>query len=160
MEKSKYSGILMSVMALLGIILFASLFASIMSAINNIRYGSTSLTNFTALDTILSIAPVVLWLGGLLGAGVTYYKGAQITAAKDPNGFMRMVMAVVTLVLFITLFLTVVNAIATVYSTTNASSYTAFTTVVGITPTILLLAGIFAAVSSGVSGIRARRERA
>lgn len=154
----KYGGIMIAVMSLLGIILFTSLFASIMTAINNIRYGATSLTNYTAFDTILGIAPVVLWLGGLFGAGFAYYKGYSIIAGRDQNGFMRMVMGVITLVLFVTMFSTVLSGIATVYSGTNASLYTAFTTVVGISPTVLFLAGIFASVSSGVSGFRARRR--
>ncbi len=153
----KYNGILIVVMALLGMILFSSLFSTIMSSFNTLRY-STSLANYTAFDTILGIAPVILWLGGLFGAGFAYYKGYSITAGKDQNGFMRMVMGVLTLVLFVTMFNTVVTNIGTVYSSTNASNYTAFTTVVGLSPTVLFLAGIFAAVGTGVSGIRARRR--
>ncbi len=154
----KYGGIMIAVMALLGVILFTSLFSSIMTGINSLRYGNTSLTNFTAFDTILGITPVVLWLGGLFGAGFAYYKGYSIIAGKDQNGFMRMVMGVITLVLFVTMFQTVLSGINTVYTGTNVSAYTAFTTVVGISPTVLFLAGIFASVSTGVSGIRARRR--
>lgn len=159
MKAGKYSGVMVVVMALLGMILFVSMFSTIMSAINNLRYGATSLTNFIAFDTILSIAPSILWLGGLLGAGFAYYKGYSIVSGKDSSGFMRMVMGVLTLVLFVTMFLTVLSNVNTVYGSTNASNYVAFTTIVGITPTILFLAGIFASVSSGIQGYRQSRRR-
>ncbi len=154
----KYGGIMMVVMSLLGLILFASLFSTIMSAINNIRYGATVLTNYTAFDTILGIAPVILWLGGLFGAGFAYYKGYSIVAGKDSNGFMRMIMGVLTLVLFAVMFLTVLSNIETVRAGTNVSNYTAFSTVIGISPTILFLSGIFASISATVGGVRARRR--
>ncbi len=158
MKMGKYGGIMVIVLALLGLILFSSLFSTIMTAINNVRYGATTLTNYTAFDTILSIAPVILWLGGLFGAGFAYYKGYSIVAGKDSNGFMRMIMGVLSLVLFATLFLTVLTSVETVRTGTNVANYTAFTTVIGITPTILFLAGIFASISTGVSGVRARRH--
>ena len=153
----KYAGVLVTVMSLLGLVLFTSLFSTIMTAMNTMRYAG-SLTNYTAFDTILGIAPVILWLGGLFGAGFAFYKGQSMTAGQDAQGFLRMVMGIVTLVLFITLFSTVVTGIGTVYSGTNASLYTAFTTVVGISPTILFLAGVFASVATAASGLRARRR--
>ncbi len=159
MKMGKYGGMMMVVMSLLGLILFASLFTTILTAIGNIRYGATALTNYVAFDTVLGIAPVILWLGGLFATGYAYYKGYSITAGQDTNGWMRMIMGVLTLVLFCTMFITVFSNIASVYSATNASNFTAFTTVVGITPTILFLGGIFASVYSGSQGIRARRRR-
>lgn len=158
MNFGKYGGVMVVVMSLLGLILFASLFSTIMTAINNIRYGATTLSNYTAFDTILGISPVILWLGGLFGAGFAYYKGYSIVAARDSNGFMRMIMGVLTLVLFATMFLTVLSNIETVRAGTNVSNYTAFSTVIGISPTILFLAGIFASISSAVGGVRARRR--
>ncbi len=158
MKAGKYGGVMAIVLALLGLILWASLFSTIMTGINTLRYGPTSISNFTAFDTILGITPVILWLGGIFGAGFAYYKGYTITAARDQNGFMRMVMGVLSLVLFFTLFATVLSSISSVYSSTNVSQYTAFQTVIGITPTILLLAGVFASVSMGVAGVRARRR--
>ena len=153
----KYGGVLVTVMSLLGLVLFTSLFATIMTAMNVMRYTS-ALTNYTAFDTILGIAPVILWLGGLFGTGFAFYKGQSMAAGQDAAGFLRMVMGIVTLVLFITLFSTVVTGIGTVYDGTNASNYTAFQTVVGISPTILFLAGVFASVSTAAGGLRARRR--
>lgn len=159
MKMGKYSGIMFVVLAQLGIVLFAALFSSIMTQINNLRYGPTTLTSYIAFDTILSIAPTVLWLGGMLGAGVGYYKGYSIVAGKDEQGFMRMIMGVLTLVLFVTLFGTVLSNVETVRTGTNVSNYIAFATVIGISPTVLFLGGIFASISSGVAGVRANRRR-
>ncbi len=159
MKMGKYGGVMVVTLALLGLVLFASMFSTIMTALNAIRYGGTTLSNYTAFDTILGISPVILWLGGLFGAGFAYYKGYSIAAGKDNNGFMRMVMGVLTLVLFVTLFATVLSGIETVRTGTNVTNYTAFSTVIGISPTILFLGGIFAAISSGVGGVRTYRRR-
>ncbi len=157
MKMGKYGGILETVLALLGIVLFSALFSTIMTAMNVLRYTS-SLAAYTALDTILGIAPTILWLGGLLGAGILFKQGYSIAAASDQQGFMRMVIGVLTLVLFVTLFSTVVTNIETVRTGTNVANYTAFTTVVGISPTILFLSGMFASIASVAGGFRARKK--
>lgn len=57
------------------------------------------------------------------------------------GGFLPMILAVLGLVLYVTMFDTVMTAMDTLYATTGVSSFIAFATVLGITPTILLLGG-------------------
>lgn len=59
--------------------------------------------------------------------------------------FMQMVYSILGLVLFTSMFSSIMTALAALYSATGASSFIAFTTVIGITPVILLLGGSAAA---------------
>lgn len=61
------------------------------------------------------------------------------------KGFLPMVIAIVGLVVYVTMFPTVLEGIATLYTTSGVSNFTAFETICRISPTILFLAGIFGA---------------
>ena len=56
-----------------------------------------------------------------------------------------MVLSVLGVVLYVAIFSSVMSALATLYATAGVSTFTAFTTILGISPTILLLGGVFAA---------------
>jgi len=60
------------------------------------------------------------------------------------GGFLAMVLSVLGVVLYVTLFATVLTAMEAVRAYANISTFVALSTVVGIAPTVLLLAGIFA----------------
>ncbi len=152
-------GILTMVLSVLGIILFVSLFVTIVTAINSLRYGATALTPYTAFDTILSIAPTVLFLTGLFAAGFAYYKGYSAVAGGDASGFLRMVMGILEIVLFVTMFSTVLTQMETLRTTTNVANYTALSTVIGIAPTVLFLGGIFTGAFTAYKGARARGKK-
>jgi len=155
--KGKSSFITMT-FAVVGIVLFVSMFASIMTALETIRTYA-NIATFTALLTIVQIAPVVLLIGGIFAATFGYYKGYQGAASQDASGVLRMVFGIVQIILFVSLFLTILTGFYTLYGTANASEYTAFTTVVAIAPTVLFLAGIFGGTATAVSGARSRRRR-
>lgn len=55
--------------------------------------------------------------------------------------FMQMVYVILGLVLFASMFSSIMSALATLYSATGASTFIAWTTIIGITPVILLLGG-------------------
>ena len=155
--KGKSSFIVMT-FAVVGIVLYVSMFASIMTALVAIlEYAN--LATFTALETIVKIAPVVLLIGGVFAASFGYYKGYKGATAQDSSGVLRMVFGIVQIILFVSLFYTILTGFYTLYGTANASEYTAFTTVVAIGPTVLFLGGIFGGVATTVSGVRARRRR-
>ncbi len=147
-------GILLKVFAVLAVVIFASIFPSLMTGINSLRYGGISLTNFLVFDTVLSIAPTIMWLAGIALFTFASYAGYKQISMTSTSGFMLLISGVLEVVIFVTMFSTILTNINTVYATTNASAYIAFTTVVGIAPTILFLEGIGSGIFSGIQGGR------
>jgi hypothetical protein len=152
------SAFLVMVLSVVGLVLYVTLFSEILSAMETIR-TYTNIATFTALLTVVEIAPVVLLLAGVFGASFGYYKGFKGAGGQDPSGILRMVLGVILIILFVTLFYTIVGAFYTLYGADNASEYTAFQTVVQIAPTVLFLGGIFAGGATAVSGARSFRRR-
>ena len=154
--KDKSSFITMT-FAVVGVVLYVAMFANILSALETIRIYA-NISTFTALETIVEIAPTVLLIGGVFAASFGYYKGYKGASAQDASGVLRMVFGIVQIILFVSLFYTILTGFYTLYGAANASEYTAFTTVVAIGPTVLFLAGIFGGVATTVSGVRTRRR--
>lgn len=159
------SAFLVMTLSVVALVLYVTLFRNIMTAFDTVRTYA-NISTFTALSTVVTIAPVVLLLAGIFAAGFGYYKGYKGAGAQDAAGIMRMVFGVILIILFLTLFSTILTQMYYLYiggETANAdfypSYYTAFTTVVGIAPTILFLAGIFAGGATSVSGYRSYRRR-
>jgi len=155
---------LVMVFSVVGLVLWTSMFANVMTAMDALR-THTNIATFTALLTIILIAPVVLLVGGVFAASFGYYKGYQGAQAQDASGILRMVFGIVQIILFISLFGTIMTSFyqlsiggATANASFSPAEYTAFGTVVTIAPVVLFLAGIFGGVATGVSGYRARRR--
>jgi len=157
--KGKSSFIVMT-FSIVGVVLYVSMFLNILEGLDALRTYA-NIATFTALETIVQIAPTVLLIGGIFAAGFGYYQGYKGASAQDASGVLRMVFGIVQIILFVSLFYTIMTNMYTLYSSTepNASAYTAFTTVVAIAPTVLFLAGIFGGVSTTVSGYRSRKSR-
>lgn len=141
------------------------MFDNIMVAMEVLRTYS-NISTFTALETIIKIAPTVLLIGGIFAASFGYYKGYKGAQAQDASGVLRMVFGIVQIILFVSLFYTILTSFYTLYiggATANASfvpaNYTAFKTVTAIAPTVLFLAGIFGGATTAVGGARARKGR-
>jgi len=62
---------------------------------------------------------------------------------KAKGGFLTMILSVLGIVIFTTMFQTIHTALGTLRSASGVSDFIAFTTVVGIAPVVLFLAGIF-----------------
>lgn len=152
------SSFLMMTLSVVGLVLYVTLFSNILSALETIRIY-TNISTFTALETVVEIAPVVLLLAGVFTASFAYYKGFKGAGSQDATGILRMVLGVILIILFVTLFYTIVTAFYTLYGADNAAEYTAFQTVVQIAPTVLFLSGIFAGGATATSGARAFRKR-
>jgi len=146
------------VLSVVGLVLYVTLFSTILSALEAVRVYA-NISTFIALKTVVEIAPVVLLLGGVFGASFGFYKGYAGAGAQDASGLMRMVLGVILIILFVTLFSTILTSFYTLYGADNASEYTAFQTVVTIAPTVLFLGGIFAGGATAVSGARSWRRR-
>lgn len=160
MLKNK-GGFLAMVLAVLGIVLYTTLFSTILTAFTTLA-ANANISTFIAFETIIKIAPTVLLLSGLIGAGFVYWKGYGKLAAGggDTSGILRMVLGALMIILFVTLFDTILTSFYTLWLADNATKYfIAFQTICTIMPTILFLAGIFAGIATGVGGLRARKSR-
>jgi len=155
----KQTGFLTMVFSVLGVVLYVTMFSSVLTAVDAIL-DYANLSTFTALSTGAAIIPTILLLSGVFAGGFGYYKGYQSLSkgGSDASGLVRMVMGVLTIILFLTLFSTILSAMYTLYGSANAT-HIAFTTVCQILPTILLLAGVFAGGATALSGYRARGKR-
>lgn len=152
-------GFITMVVSILGLVLYVTMFDNILAALEAIRTYAY-ISTFLALETTVKIAPTILLLTGVIGAGIAYgigYKSLS-NSGKDANGLIRMVFGILVIILFVTLFLTVLSSFYTLYSAGNASQYIAFQTVVTILPTILFLSGLFAGGTTAVGGYKARKK--
>lgn len=157
-------GFVQMTFSFVGVVLYVAMFLNLMTSIEAIR-SYTNIASFTALATIVSIAPTVLIVGGLFVAGFAAYKGYKSAAAQDANGILRIVFGIVGLILYMALFVAMLphmyylyNGGTTANATFTPSNYTALQTIVGITPTVLFVGGVFGTVGTSVSGWRARRR--
>lgn len=153
-------GFIAMIMAILGVVLYVTMFDSVMTAFTALA-AVTGISNFIAFSTVIGIAPTVLFLGGIFGAGYTYYKGQKaVSGGGGSAALMQMVLGVLVIILFVTLFETIATAVYTLWATYNTTTtWIAFPIVLRIVPTILFLAGIFAGGSTAYSGYRARKRR-
>jgi len=153
------SGFMPMILSVLGVVLFTTMFATVMTSLSTLS-ATSGISNFTALSTVIGIAPTVLFLAGVFGAGLVYYRGFKASATGDPGGMMRMVLGVLVVILFITLFATIVTSVTTIYDLyASNTSWIAFGTVMSIAPTVLFLGGIFAGSATAISGYKARSSR-
>lgn len=153
----QYGGFLVMILSVLGIVLWVTLFETILAAFVTL-YG-TGWTNFIAFATIVKIVPTVLFLAVLGGLGFGGYKGYSMAMGKGGiNDLLMMVFGALGLLLFVTLFSSVMTAMETLRTADNVSLFIAFTTVVGIMPTVLFLAGVFGFGGAAVGGFRHRRS--
>ncbi len=155
------TGFMPMILSILGVVLYVTMFSTVMTGLTTLA-GTSGVSNFIALSTVIGIAPTVLFLGGVFAAGLVYWKGYKNISESggDPGGLMRMVVGVLIVILFITLFATIVTAVNTLYTTYSSNtSWIAFGTVMSIAPTVLFLGGIFAGTGTAVAGYRARKSR-
>ncbi len=154
-------GFLAMVLSVLGVVLYTTLFSTILTAFTTLA-ANAHISTFVAFETIIKIAPTVLMLAGLLAAGLIYWKGygKLSSGGGDTSGILRMVLGALMVILFVTLFDTILTSFYTLWLADNTAKYfIAFQTICTILPTILFLAGVFAGVATGVGGYKARRSR-
>ncbi len=81
------ASLILIVWGILEIILFLALFPTIMSALESVRTDD-NIANYIALQVVVEIVPVVLWLGGLFAGGATAvggFKARKKGAAATQN---------------------------------------------------------------------------
>ena len=156
----KNSGFLMMILSVLGIVLYVTMFSNILAAFDDLG-DFANISSYIAMSTVVSIAPTVLFLAGIFGAGAIYVVGYKKAAASGTNGLLLMVMGALEIILFVTLFSTIMTAMDVLRLTASvvAGDYIAFGTVVTIAPTVLFLAGIFAGAATAVSGYKSRQSK-
>jgi hypothetical protein len=70
------------------------------------------------------------------------------------GGFLKMTFSIVGIVILFAMFPTIMTALATLLTTTGVSNFIAFTTIVGITPTVTVLGLVFGAAMLYRSGYK------
>lgn len=155
MFKGRNAGFMGMVLSVLGVVLFVTLYSSLISPFNTLY--TTANATWIAFGTVISIVPTILFLSGIFGMGIGYWKSYGIAARGDTNGFMLMILGVLELILFVTLFSTIMTGLAAIL-TANTTNFIALTTVVGISPTVLFLMGIFASIGTAVGGYKHRKR--
>ncbi len=153
------NGFMQMVFSTLGIVLYVTMFGSIMTALAALL-AVAGVTNFIAFATIVGIAPTILLLGGIFGAGFTFYQGYKKAGVSDASGLMRVVLGVLMIILFVTLFATIATSFVTLNTTYGSNTtWVAFGTVITIVPTVLFLSGIFAGAMTAYSGYKAHGKK-
>jgi hypothetical protein len=157
---SPMSSFMGMVLTFLGIVLWATLFDTILAQFD-ILMGYAHLSSFTLLQTMYQIGPVILFLGvlGLLGWG--YYTSYMHSTAKGDsiNMLMWVVFGALQILLFLALFSTVISSLYTILQDSSIASYIALQTVVQISAAIIFLSGIFAGGWNISTGIRNQRKK-
>ncbi len=153
----KTKGFLMMVFSVLGIVLYVTLFDNILDAFAALAIVS-GIANYVAFNTIIKIAPAILLLAGLFGAGLLYYAGYKTATGAGINSMLLMVMGALEIILFVTLFATILAGFETLRTHDNITYFTALSTVVTIMPTVLFLAGILGGGVTAVGGYRGRKR--
>lgn len=160
LTKGPYAGFLGMVFTFLGIVLWTTLFGSIMTQFGTLL-GYANLSSFTLLQTLYQIGPVIIFLGVLGMMGWGYYK-SYMSSSKGEGvaSLMWIVFGALQIILFLSLFPTVVTALYTILTDSSITAYIALSTVVQISAAIIFLGGIFAGgwnVSQGVRKMRKNR---
>lgn len=152
-------GFITMILSVLGIVLYVTMFESVMTAFDALIVAIGVASPFIALETVINIAPTVLILAGIFGAAWGYWSGYKSSVANDTSGIIRMVLGVLVIILFVTLFGNIVTVFGDLHTLYTGSDYIAFETVLTIVPTILFLGGIFAGIGTTVSGAKSYRKK-
>ena len=159
LTKGPMGGFLGMVLAFLGIVLWTTLFGSIMTQFG-VLLGYAHLSSFTLLSTLYKIGPVIIFLGVLGGLGFGYYKGMKSAGGGEGvNSLLMVVFGALQIILFLSLFPTVVDALYTVLSDSSITVYIGLQTVVQISAAIIFLGGIFAGGWNIASGVKSYRKK-
>jgi len=142
----------------LGLVVMTNIFDDILDALYGVA-AHANVASFIAMATVAKISATVLYLGLIFGLAAAYRQGYKQAQVTDAGGLLRMVFGLVQILLFATLFSTVLTNLYSLYSSGNASTFTAFTTVVSISAVPLFLAGVFSGIATGISGYRSRKRR-
>lgn len=158
--KGPYAAFLGMVFTFLGIVLWTTLFGTIMAQFDTLM-AYANLSSFTLLETLYKIGPVIIFLGVLGGLGWGYYKSYMSSKGKGDgiNSLMWIVFGALQIILFLSLFPTVVTSLYTVLSLSSIANYIALSTVVQISAAIIFLGGLFAGGWNVATGVRAVRGK-
>ncbi len=146
------------IIGVLGLVLYVTMFSSILTAFVTLL-GATNIASYIAFETVVKIAPTILFLLGIFGSSWLYYHGYKQAMQAGINGLIMVVFGALQIILFVTLFSTIMSSMETLRTADNVSSFIAFTTVVGIAPTILLLLGLFSGGAVAVGGYKGSKSK-
>ncbi len=144
-------GVLGMVMTVLLEIFAITVFASIIGPFNTLY--TTANATWIAFGTVITIIPTLIFLAMIVGGGIGYWKSYKSASSGGVNGFLIMVVGILEIILFVSMFSSVITGLAAILSA-NITNFIALTTIVGISPTLLFLLGIFASLGTAIGGYR------
>lgn len=149
----KDSGFLKMVISTLVIVLWVTLFSSILSGFETLRVWPT-IASYPLFLIIVRIVPTVLFLVVIFGGAAIYTVGYKQAVAQGINGLILAVSGALEIILFVTLFATIMTGFDAIMTFGNLSQYIALSTVIALTPAVLFLLGIFGGGATAVGGAR------
>ncbi len=156
----KKGGLMTMVYAILGVVVYVSLFPTIMGLFDDLL-GIAGIDDLLILPVVLRIVPTLLLLGGIAVSAFAYWKGEKTASVTDSNGLMRMVVSVLGIVLFLSLFFTVAETFVDLYADYGDGGtydYIALGIAIAIAPTVLFLGGVGSFIATGVGGYKANKK--
>ena len=112
--------------------------------------GSTTVGNFTGLENVASIAPMIIFVFVVFGSiGVTAYGGIR-TAQSGKMG-MAMLLALIMIAIAFVVYPIVMDGTATLLTTIAASAYTytGLSAIAGIAPLLVFVSMLFGGIGVG-----------
>ncbi len=151
----KNKGILGMVLSVLFTILWLTVFVSLIGPFNTLFTSANS--TWIAFGIVIQVVPTLLYIAGTFGPALVYWKSYGIARGSGQN-WLIMIVGVLEIVLFITMFSTIMSSLAAIL-TANITNFIAMSTIIGISPTVLFLAGIFISIGTAIGGYKGAKSK-
>ena len=157
--KGSTGGFMIMILSFLGMVLWATMFETIMTFFDALAAFPTA-SAYIVFETIIQIAPTILFIGGIFGAAWGYQKGYKQATGQGINSLLMIVSGALELILLLAMFPSIMTALESIRTMATIDTYIALEIVVQIAPAILLLGGLFMGGRSIVGGVKSRKKKA
>ena len=109
--------------------------------------GTGNITDFTGLNSVLPIAPLIIFVAMMFGSlGLTGYGAVRVTKEGKIN--IAIVMSIIMIAVGFLFYEIVLDGAQTLLNDANIASYTGLEAVVGIAPMLVLITYVFGALGT------------
>ena len=156
--KGKYGGLFQMMVGTLGLVVFTTLFANVLTyfvaLVNN-----SALANFLLMDILVKVGPTILFIAGI-GSAIYFgeIKGYQKASSAGISSIILIIFGFVEIIFFLALFETVLNNFETLRTTDNVDYFIALSLAISIGPAMAFLAGLFSGAGAMVGGFRQSKK--
>lgn len=136
------------IMTALCFIVFPILLTTVGTVMDWTGTGNATTGNFTGLDSVLPIAPMIIFVAMMFGSvGMTVYGGVQ--AAKSGKLSIALLISLIMIAVGFLFYGIVLDGANTLLNDANIAQYTGLEDIVSIAPLLVLVTYIFGAVAVG-----------